>query len=198
MKLKHTLFTICCSLLISQCATINTGNGPSAPECDIYGAVKIKRDITFSVDFTDDYGYDAWFDKEEIIIAIRKNFNKSGMFNKVHYRSAADISARHYHFRVNLSGTDRSTRSELPSWSTLTLFAIPIWSNTSLDWGMSYIHKGKEVYISSSEQSASDVVWLPGIIVWPFLNHLTTGSQMKNDAIYYFLKEIRANKLNEL
>lgn len=198
MKLKHTLLILSSSLLISQCATIYTGNGPNAKECDIYGATQTKRDITFSVNFADDYGPDAWFDEEEIVITIRENFNKSGMFNKVHYINAENASMRHYHFRVNLSGTDVGTRMMLAYLSGWTLFTIPVWFNTNLDWGMSYMFKGKEVFIASSEQSSSDVIWLPGAITWPFLNHITTGNKMKDGAIYHFLKEIRANKLNEL
>lgn len=197
MKLKYTLFTLCSALLISQCATISTGNGPSAPESDIYGAVQTKRDITFSLNFTDDYGPEAWFDEDKIIIAIRENFNKCGMFNKVHYVSVDAASDSHYHFRVNLSGTDRDTRMMLTNLSSATLCVIPVWLNTNLYWGMSYICKGEEVFVLASEQSASDVFWLPGVVTWPFLNHATTGSRMKNAAIYYFLKEIRANKLNE-
>jgi len=198
MKLKYTLLSICSLLVLSQCATINTGNGPCASERDIYGVIQAKCDITFSVNFKDDYGPDAWFDKEEIIVAIRKDFEKSGLFNKVHYRSAGDSSARHYHFRVNLSGTEMSVRMALAQLSGLSLCSIPVWYNTQLDWSMSYIRKGKEVFATSSAQSASDVIWLPAVLACPFLNHATTGSRMKHAAIYYFLKEIRENKLNEL
>ena len=198
MKLQYKILALCPLLFITQCTTISTGDGPSATQRDIYGLAQEKRDITFSVDFCDDYGPEAWFDKEEIIVAVREDFEESGLFNKVHYSATGFASARHYHFRVNLSGTDVQTRLLLANLSGLTLLTIPVWHNTQLDWSMSHIYKGKEVFATSSAQAASDVWWLPAIVAMPFFNHATTGSRMKHSAIYYFLKEIRANRLNEL
>lgn len=184
--------------LFSGCATIDTGSGPHASERDIQGVSMVKRDITFSVEFHDDYGPEAWFDREEIIEAIRSDLEKSNLFGRIFLTSPDQISDRHYHFKVHLTGTDMNTRMAMAMLSGFSLMTIPVWNSTQLDWSMSYVHKGKEVFASSSQQSASDVLWLPGAVTWPFLNHATIGRGMKHKALYYFIKEIRRNRLNEL
>lgn len=198
MTVRKVLFLLCSVLLLASCATINVGDGPHATERDIHGEPVTRRDITFSVDFHDDYGPEAWFEKDEIIKAIREDFERSGMFGRVYLTDTNNISERHYHFSVYMTGTDANTRQILGTLSGFTLGAIPTWTSMNLDWSMSYIHKGKEAFAASSEQASRDVVWLPFIITSPVLNHATVGSGMKHNAIFHFLREIRRNKLNEM
>ena len=86
--------------------SVPTGYGPDGTAADLISNAPVtRRDITFSVDFSADLGPDNWFDQEEIVLAIREQFEQSGLFRRVHYVLPQNASAYHYHFKVSHSGT---------------------------------------------------------------------------------------------
>ncbi len=198
MKRSLLLPCLALSLLFPSCATISTGDGPSASAADIQKGVTPVRDITFSIDFQDDYGPESWFDKKDFILAIRKDFEKSGLFSRVHYVLPQNAGPYHLHFRIGSSGTDMNTRMTLGALSGLCFCTLPVWTTYALDWSMSVVHRGKELYAFSSQQEGKDIIWAPFILASPFMNHATTGNRMVHAATHYFLTEIQQNRINEV
>ena len=195
---KYCLAMLGLALWLPGCATVTSGAGPHGRKSDLSGPVQTRRDVTFSVDFQDDYGPEAWFDEEDIIMAIREGFERSGLFRRVLLVPPGQASARHYHFRVNMSGTPMNERMGWSYLSGITLLCIPTWYSLHLDWSMSYLHQGQEVMAASSHQKGTDILWLPGAVTWPFLNHWTVGKGMCRRPVYYFISQIREKQLNEL
>ena len=70
--------------------------------------------------------------------------------------------------------------------------------NSDLNWTMSCLVRGKEVYSASSQQTVTDYVWLPFAVTTPFMNHATMGGGMKTKPLQYFVREIRDRKLNDI
>ncbi len=197
MKPHSLLLAAALACLLPSCATFNTGDGPNARPEEIQQGVTPRRDITFSVDFTDDYVVSAEYDKEDIILAIRKDFEKSGLFSRVHYVRPEEASPYHLHFRVGSSGTDAETRIGLFILSAWSCTIVPTWSHYSLDWSMSVILHGKEVHSFSSQQQYTNVIWFPTILAAPFRNRFLVRGDLLHDATNYFLKEIQQNRFNE-
>ncbi|MCC8021657.1 MAG: hypothetical protein LUG84_02735 [Akkermansiaceae bacterium] len=183
-------------LFLSSCISINTGDGPHAREKEIYGDPVVKRDMTFSVEMIDSIGGSDWLSQEDIIMAIRTNFEKSGMFGRVHYVVPQNAGKYHCHFRVTLGGADKADQVLIGTISGYTLMCIPMWATTSLDWSMSLMYNGNEIASYSSQQECKDILWLPFIIGSPFFNHATIKHHMLNNAPRYFLKEIRTSGIN--
>lgn len=182
-----------------SCMSVPTGYGPDGTAADLISNAPVtKRDITFSVDFSADLGPDNWFDQEEIVLAIREQFEQSGLFRRVHYVLPQNASAYHYHFKVSHSGTPIATRTALGVLSGCTLLCLPVWVNSDLNWTMSCLVRGKEVYSASSQQTVTDYVWLPLAVTTPFMNHATMGGSIKTKPLQYFVREIRDRKLNDI
>lgn len=193
------LLTLSGMLLCSGCLSVPTGYGPDGTYADLTAAspADVRRDITFSVDFTSDLGPETWFSEEEIIKAVRTQLTESGLFRKVSYVLPQNASDYHFAFKVSHTGTDVNARMGLGVLCGLTLTALPVWVNNELNWSLSVQSKGKEVYAASSQQGVTDIYWGPFIVASPFMNHLTLGGGMKKKPLRYFVREIRTNRLNE-
>lgn len=193
MKLLPLLLTFfVVSNLFCSCATFSVGAGPSGTKADLYGVQVPVRDITFSVTLEDTVDLMYVYD-EKIIKHIREDFAASGMFGKVHYVKQENASDYHYHFRITLTGGDAKTRDEYERLTFMTLGIIPSWYTIDADCSMSVLLRGKEVYCTTSSQSAFHVNWLPLVFI-SFLNE----DRLYHGAIRYFLREVRANNLNSL
>ena len=135
--------------------------------------------------------------KEDVIMAVRNEFEKSGMFGRVRYVSPEQAGAYHIHFKVIEGGMSMNTRNALGFLSGLTLMTIPVWINTDVDWSMIAMANGREVFSATSEQRLTDFDWLPCVIGSPFLNHATRKGEMSRKAVDYFIKELRENRIHE-
>lgn len=198
--MKHILtLALAALLLLPGCISIPGGAGPDGSYEDLTaGPAAPKRDITFSVDFSADLGPANWYGEEEIIFAIREQLAESGLFGKISYVNSHNASDYHYVFKVVHSGTDVNTRAALALCSGFSLTTIPIWHNYELNWTMSVQSHGKEVYSVSSQQTTTDIIWLPCIAGTLFMNHGTIGGGMKTRPLRYFVRQIREQHLNEL
>lgn len=198
MKIKTLSIACLCGLAMCGCMSIPTGYGPSGSSEDLTAPYSgVKRDITFSVDFSMDYPR-AWAGEEDVIVAIRENFEKSGLFGRVVHTNASSASQYHYHFKVALTGTALEDSMGLGVLSGCTLMCLPVWANADFNWTMSYLVRGKEVHSASSHQQVKDIIWLPSVVAMPFLNYITIESTMKNRPMRYFVREIRDRKLNDI
>ena len=198
MKLKSFSFACMCGLAMCSCMSIPTGYGPSGSYDDISAPYTgVKRDITFSVDFSIDYAR-SWAGEEDVISAIREYFEESGLFGRIQYTKASEPGPYHYYFKIAQTGTDRNDAMPLGFFCGLTLMCVPVWVNNDFNWTMSYQVRGKEVYSASSHQRVKDVLWLPAVAAMPFMNYLTVAGTMKKRPMRYFVKEIRDNRLNDI
>lgn len=183
------LFTGCVSVL----------SGGSAPSMSTIRKANTQppRDITFSVEFTDELPeMDSFTDKEEVVLAIREAFEESGMFGKVHYVEPNQPGPYHLRFKVIMTGTSMNRRLGNGVLAGFTLTTIPVWQSTELDWSMIVFSNGQEVFSASTEESLTDIIWLPAIIGSPFFNHGTMTGSLHERAARYFLNEIQKSRLN--
>ena len=98
-----------------SCMSVPTGYGPDGTAADLISNAPVtKRDITFSVDFSADLGADNWFDQEEIVLAIREQFEQSGLFRRVHYVLPQNASATLRYTHRHAHGT----------WCTFRLYLV--------------------------------------------------------------------------
>ncbi len=199
MSMKSFIFACLCSLALNSCITVPTGYGPHGTIEDLKLNTPVtKRHISFSVDFSSDLGPDAWFDKEEIILAIRENLTKSGLFEQINYTALNEGGEYHYHFKVAHTSHSYAERYKRGAIGVLSLMMIPALYDWELNWTMCYFVRGKEIFSASSQQAATDVLWLPAAVGTLFMNHLTISSSLKSKPMRYFIREIKNNKLNEI
>lgn len=198
MKIKSLALVCSCALAFSSCMSIPAGYGPSGSYEDVSAPYTgVKRDITFSVDFSIDYAH-TWAGEEDAIVAIRENFEESGLFGRVQYTKSSEPSQYHYHFKIAHTGTSQQDGMALGMLGGLSLMCIPVWINNDFNWTMSYQVRGKEVYSASSHQRVKDVLWAPAVVAMPFMNYLTVAGTMKKRPMRYFIKEIRTQRLNDI
>lgn len=198
MKLKSLSFACICGLAMCGCMSIPAGYGPSGSYNDVATPYTgVKRDITFSVDFSIDYAK-TWANTEDAIEGIREYFGESGLFGRIQYTKASEPGPYHYHFKIAHTGTPLEDGMGIGMLSGLTLMTVPMWVNNDFNWTMSYQVRGKEVYSASSHQRVKDILWLPAVVAMPFMNYLTVEGTMKKRPMLYFIKEIRDNRLNDI
>lgn len=191
--MKSSILIAVLSLFLNGCATINTGHGPHADAVSAPndGILLPARDISFSVSFVDEYGPGSWIGEREVLAAIRKELENSGLFNRVRLCSPEEASANHCHFDVYLTCTRMGKRIPLMILSIASCTMIPTWMNVHLDWDMTYVQDGHVVLTRSSQQSAQDTVWGPAIVAAPLMNRFTTGHSMKRKPMRYFIRELK-------
>ena len=197
MKIGNIAVAIICGLLMSNCMTVSTGYGPHGAENDLIGTVSTKRNITFSVDYAFDVGEGSTTIEEDAILAIREQFTKSGLFGRVDYVLKKNAGPYHYHFRVESCGNPgNKLLAALLSICTYTF--CPVWMDSDLNWTMSYIVRGKEINRFTSQQTKRNIVWMPCAVVTPFMNNATTGQGVYEKPLWYFIRQIRERKLNDI
>ncbi len=158
MKIKSFSLACLCGLAMCSCMSVPTGYGPHGSYEDIAAPYTgVKRDITFSVDFSIDF-IRAWANTEDAIVAIRENFEESVLFGRVQYTTATQPGPYHYHFKIAHTGTAPEDSLGLGLISGCTLMLLPVWTNNDFNMTMSYQVRGKEVY-SGSRISSGCLRW---------------------------------------
>ena len=193
-------FFIILFFVSSSCATITTSYTPKTNN-KILPIIENedKKDITFSVSYSDLSGLDTvngQIKRETTIVkTLRKIFNKTNLFKKIKYTIENEKGDYHYHIDIKVSGTTPIDRYALAYMSGSSLMLIPIWLNFNIDASMFVYKENKEIYSITTVERIRDIYWLPTIILTPFLNHLTTITYVKNKILNYFMSEIIKNKL---
>lgn len=191
MKTYTHIFLVSLLLTLSNCATVNTGLGPHGlNHIQNTPTPAAKQNITFSVNFINEYGPAAWIKEKEVIRTIRKEMEQCGQFNRIEFTPLHYHSENHCHFNVHLSGTSMDTRLSLIPLAVLSATLVPTWMNVNLDWDLTYIQNNEICFTRSSQQSARDIVWGPAIVAAPFMNRITTGTSMIQQPVRYFMNEL--------
>ncbi len=192
------IITICIIIILNGCMTYSAGNIPDIRKNLESTTLKKenRKDITFSFSFyreTSEMSFSL--SEEKMVKTVKYIFDKSGLFNKVHYVPFEERSYHHLHFDVKMTATPIDTQSNLGLLSGSFLTLIPIWTNTYVDTTM-FLYKGNtEVYSLTAAENFKDIIWLPFIIISPFLNHATVGSYVREKTFKYFLNAILEEKL---
>lgn len=199
MKLKTILLAGVCGIALCGCLSYPTGYGPHGTRADLTAPNPgVKRDITFSLDYSSSVRGGG--DSDGWVVAIREQLAASGLFGRIEYTKRSSMSPYHYHFKVAYLGNRADhgkrefARETMTVCSLLTLGILPAWAEHDVNCTMSYWVKGKEVYSTSSQQTRRTIIWVPGVVVFPFID---CGSMSEN-ALRYFVREIRDRKLNDI
>lgn len=188
-------------LLLSGCANFSVGNIPSVSvnTKNVKLKKEDKKDLTFSFSFYEGTSeFSSSLGQEKMIKTVKDIFGQSGLFNKVHYISRKNLNKRekfHIHFDVKTTATPLGTQAGLFAGSFLTI--IPTWINIYADTTMYVFQGNKEIYSLTAAENIKEVIWLPLIVLSPFLNHATVGAYVRNKTFEYFLNAIIEEKLYE-
>lgn len=199
MKIKTILLAGVCGIALSGCLNVPVGYGPNGVQSDLTAPNPgVRRDITFSVDCSTTEN--AGVPTDDWIVSIREQLAASGLFGRIEYTDLNSKGSRHYHFKIANTG-DRAEhnrltfgREAMTGLSICTLFLLPGWKDCDINCTMSYMVNGREVYSTSSAQTRRTYIWLPGMFVFPFIDTTSTSES----ALWYFIREIRNNRLNDI
>lgn len=193
------LSLLAASVLLSGCISFYVGEEARSPRPGRAGTVAAqpKRDVTFSVQYMDDFAPGGWFDKEGLEQSIREELQGSGLFDEVRLVPQEEAGERHCHFRILKSGSMVYNRTVSGLACGLTLGVIPGWNTMKLEWDMSYSLRGQELLMMSSLQEGSEMIWLPAVVLMPFQNRADVCGRMVQEPLESFVQQVRRKRLNE-
>lgn len=155
------------------------------------------QEVSFSVQYLDDFAPAGWFDKRTVEDGIQRALEQSGLFSRVRRVEEADAGERHCHFRVLKSGSMVYNRTVSGLACGLSLGLIPGWNTMKLEWDMSYSLHGRELLALHSLQEASELVWLPSVVLMPFLSRASASERMVQEPLELFVQQVRRRRLHE-
>lgn len=187
------------SVLLTGCVSFYVGEQARYPRNghDRTVAAQPKRDVTFSVQYLDDFAPGGWFDRAGLEQCIREELLGSGLFNEVRLVPQQEPGERHCHFRILKSGSMVYNRTVSGLACGLTLGVIPGWNTMKLEWDMSYSLRGQELLAMSSLQEGAEMIWLPAVVLMPFQNRADVCDRMIQEPLADFVQQVRRKRLNE-
>lgn len=197
IRTVQVLGVVAVSFLLHGCISFYTGERAPARMSERAGAASAlsKPEVTFSVQYLDDFAPAGWFDKAGLEEQIRAELLCSGLFAGVRLVSQDQAGERHCHFRILKSGSMVYHRAVSCLACGLSLGVIPGWNTMKLEWEMSYSLRGQEILAEHSLQEASELIWLPAVVLMPFRNRAAVCDRMVKEPLESFLRQVRsANK----
>ena|SRR5690554_3469040 len=174
-------------LAFSQgCATYSMGYTPKV-EKNIPFVLSDHPEVTYSLTFSQHIGDAGPVTQDRIVRKITKTLGSSGLYSSVRYVSMEQASANHLHFQVHLSGTGYEESQMIGMASGYLLMTIPMSVDYYFDMSVFHIQDGREVFSLAAAEKINQTLWLPLIIVSPFLNNYTALNSVLSRQLNYLV-----------
>lgn len=171
---------------LQGCATYSMGYTPKVEKNKSY-ELSDYPNVTYSLSFSQHIGNAGPVTQERIVKKITKILGASGLYSSVRYVSLDEASSNHLHFQVHLSGTGYEESQMVGMASGYLLMTIPMNVDYYFDMSVFHIQEGREVFSLAAAEKINQTLWLPLIIVSPFLNNYTTLDSVLSRQVNYLL-----------
>lgn len=193
MKSRFIAFIAAASLTLSSCMVVSGSRDATYKfrPSQIYTASK---DVTFSVNFSNQHGEDGAYQPEAIVKLIQEKLMDTGLYRSVTYTPYTK-SNNHYVFTIDVHGIGRGARSVLCFLHGLTLTTMPMWLTHDMEVRLDVENNGKKMSLATSLYARS-YMWTPLLLAAPFANRNTASEKTVERFIAFFSNEIQARGMH--